>query len=294
MGISTISGIVPETCDAIFTMLKDTYMRKKTTEDWKDVATDFHEKWNFPNCIGALDGKHVRIKAPQHSGSSYFNYKGFFSMVLMALVDAKYRFIMIDIGAYGQQSDGGVFAGSAFGKKLEQDKLEVPGEAPIPNNPEGEPFPFVFVADEAFPLKRNIMRPYPGRGISEVKKIFNYRLSRARRVVENAFGILANRFRIFHRGIDLDPDNVEKIIKASCMLHNVLQDDLPDGIQAAESQSTIEPSVHFEELGRVGANIGTREATVIRNKFCEYFQSVEGRLPWQETVVHRGTPHEQQ
>ena len=59
-------------------------------------------------------------------------------------------------------------------------------------------------------------------------------------------------------------------------------------------QNPSGPSVHFEELGRVGAKVGTREAIVIRNKFCEYFQSVEGRLPWQETVVHRGTPHEQQ
>lgn len=292
MGISTISGIIQETCTAIYRTLKDKYMKKKTTEDWIDVAKDFTEKWNFPNCIGALDGKHVRITAPQHSGSSYFNYKGFFSMVLMALVDAKYRFIMIDVGAYGRQSDGGVFANCAFGKKLEQNKLQIPADTPISNSPEQGTFPFVLVADEAFPLKRNIMRPYPGRGISEAKRIFNYRLSRARRVVENAFGILANRFRIFHRSIDLHPKNVEKIIKASCMLHNVLQDDSQEGVQAAEGEHNQEPYVPFEELGRVGANYGTREAIDIRNKYCDYFQSVEGSLSWQENVIRRGIPRE--
>ena len=64
------------------------------------------------------------------------------------------------------------------------------------------------------------MKPYPHQGLSREKRIVNYRLSRARRIVENAFEILANRFRVFMTIIHLYPDNIESLILASCVLHN--------------------------------------------------------------------------
>jgi hypothetical protein len=72
----------------------------KTQEDWLTVAGDFERRWNFPNCIGALDGKHVVILPPGNSGSLYYNYKHFFDVVLLALVDANYKFLYLDIGNY--------------------------------------------------------------------------------------------------------------------------------------------------------------------------------------------------
>ena len=73
------------------------------------VATGFLERWNMPNCVGALDGKHVVLRPPINSGSTYFNYKHSFSVVMMALVDADYKFLYVDVGANGRISDVRVF-----------------------------------------------------------------------------------------------------------------------------------------------------------------------------------------
>ena len=85
------------------------------------------------------------------------------------------------------------------------------------------PFPYVLVADEAFPLKTYIMKPYARRGLNATERLFNYRLSRARRIVENAFGILASRFRIFRTQIMLQPHKVETAVLAATVLHNFLR-----------------------------------------------------------------------
>ena len=110
-------------------------------QDWKIIEHKFSTKWNFPNCLGALDGKHIVITAPWNSGSLYFNYKGTFSLVLMALVDADYKFIYVDIGEYGSNADGSVFKNSLFGQTFINGQLDIPPPKPLPNFPEGGPLP---------------------------------------------------------------------------------------------------------------------------------------------------------
>lgn len=79
-----------------------------TSAEWKEIAKLFDKMWNFPHCLGAIDGKHIDIIPPPDSSSYYYNYKGRHSMVLMAIVDARYRFILADFGTNGRVSDGGV------------------------------------------------------------------------------------------------------------------------------------------------------------------------------------------
>ena len=266
-----------------------------TEDEWKIVADEYEKRWNFPNCIGSLDGKHIMIRQPVNSGSFYYNYKGTFSIVLLALVDADYRFIYVNVGCNGRISDGGVFRASSLSQALNEDLLGIPTpKAPCSYQ---TPLPFVIVADDAFLLQKNLMKPYPFRGLSTEKRIFNYRLSRARRIVENAFGILANRFRVFLSPIQLAPENVEKVVLASCALHNFLRDKSPlrytqrgsldnemleEGVVREGSWRTEHGEMQSIEI--LGSNNYTTDSKLIRDEFCNYFNT-SGREPWQDKFV---------
>lgn len=87
-----ISKIVKEVLIPLKKVLLPIFMPAPFERDFQRIADEFWNKWNFPNCSGAIDGKHIRIKAPGKSGSLFFNYKEFFSIVLLAIVDANYKF----------------------------------------------------------------------------------------------------------------------------------------------------------------------------------------------------------
>lgn len=162
------------------------------------MAKDFQDRWQFINCGGAMDGKHIRIVPPSKSGSTYYNYKSFHSIVLMGLVNSNYEFIYVDVGKNGRLSDGGVLEYTEFHRKLLANELNLPDNNETVNN-----LNYVFIGDEAFSLDDHFLKPYAQRELNSEKRIFNYRLSRARNVVENAFGIIASRFRILHTPINM-------------------------------------------------------------------------------------------
>ena len=294
---NTISCFVPEVCEAIIQAYSDEMLSCPITpEDWKKVALDFQEKWNLPHCIGALDGKHVAIKCPPKSGSVYYNYKGFFSIVLMALVDATYQFLHVEVGANGGNSDGGVFNMTDLKEALETDKLGLPPPEPLPNYGDKD-VPYFIIGDEAFPLRNWLMKPIPQRNMSRHQRIYNYRLSRGRRVVENAFGLLASRFRCLLTTLPQSPEKVAKFVLTCCCLHNLIRKRYPnptDGIVLDQEMvdthdlilGTWRNDGNMHDLGQpTRGNVATQCAKEQRDYLVQYFNSPEGSVPWQEDMI---------
>lgn len=285
MGYSTVSTIVHEVCAAIWKVLQPIVMPKPTESSWSQIEEDFKNLWNFPNCIGALDGKHVVIRAPPNSGSRFYNYKKTFSTVLLAIVDANYKFVVVDVGAYGRNSDGGILSNSKLGQKICSDTINIPQNKCLPNT--NQDMPHVFVADEAFPLSKNIMRPYPANCIrgDPQKKIYNYRLSRARRMVESAFGIMVQKFEIFQRWQKMSTKHLDMTVLACTCLHNFLID--VNNIHSFQSEPQNVPDSIFEPIQQLNENADVTSIMSIRDKFAEYFCSNAGSVPWQNDIITR-------
>lgn len=260
-----------------------------TSEDeWLNIAQDFDTRWQFPNCLGAIDGKHIAISPPHGAGSYYYNYKGFNSMVLMAIANANYEFVYVNFGTNGRVSDGGVIDKTDFYQKLKRGELNLPGT----NQTNG--LPYVFISDEAFALRPDFLKPYNVRILDDKKRVFNYRLSRARRIVENVFGILVAKFRVLGSVIRLKPESIDSVVLACCALHNFLRKKAPQNYTPLEQLDHEEPLTHHivDGLRVQGPNViniaqtssrnPTQEAKAVRDKFTVYFDTT-GRVSWQDT-----------
>lgn len=247
-----------------------------TTEAWKETANNFTQRANFPHCTGAVDGKHIRIVHP--CNSMYYNYKGFSSIVLMAVADSQYRFIFVDVGSYGKDSDSTIFQNCSLWQALLNSTLGLPEEECLPGttNPK---IPYFFVADEAFGLHKNLLRPFSGHQLSVGKRVFNYRLSRARRYIECTFGILSNKWRIFHRALNLDPEFCTDIVKACVIMHNFVI--TRDGFNSEDALTVT----GLERLPRTGSVRSGLSANNVRNKMADYFLTPVGSVPWQFSKI---------
>nr|CAI5845425.1 unnamed protein product [Callosobruchus analis] len=175
--------------------------------EWSAIANNFDNRQQFPHCFGVMDGKHIVLQCPFSSHSEYYNYKGSLSIVLMALVDSNYNFIYADVGCQGRISDGGVFRNSKFHHQLQDIKIK-------------QNLPYVFLADDTFELTTRILKPYPGvHKKGSVSRIFNNRLSRARIIVENVFGIMTSTFRVLRKPMLLQQKRATLITLTCAYLH---------------------------------------------------------------------------
>ncbi|XP_043478349.1 putative nuclease HARBI1 [Leptopilina heterotoma] len=282
---NTISKIISETCQKIYECLKDDYLLKPSEQNWKDIIEDFKTIWNFDHCMGAIDGKQVQIRAPYNTGSLYYNYKHDFAINLMAICDAKARFLIVDVGGEGRRSDSGVLRSSEFFKRLINNNLHIPPAEPLGEN--GPIAPNVFVADEGLCGFTSVLTPYARSGdLNNMMKVFNYRLSRARRIVECAFGILVARWRVFARKIIASVSTTKKIILAAIVLHNFilsLEENEPENRRPYQTLSEEDRQLSADALIEIPMENGLidqNDPSIARETFAQYFYN-EGAVEWQ-------------
>lgn len=208
---------------------------------WRRIAEEFQTRANFPNCVGAVDRKHIRIVKPERSGSLYMNYKHYFSIGLLGIANVNYKFIYVDVGSFGKDSDPTIFRNSSLWRRMKSNDLDIPAPSGI-----GIALPYAFVGNEAFGLNKHLLRPYSSTHLPVNKSIFNYRLTRARRYIECTFGILSNKWRILHRRLDVNVDFAVDIVKCCCILHNFVRDH--DGFEFDETL-TVNELEDIDDLG---------------------------------------------
>ncbi|XP_025154460.1 protein ALP1-like [Harpegnathos saltator] len=171
-GQSTVSKILAATIRTLVCVLKNMFVKPALNNaKWLELSAEFWKEWQFPHCVGAIDGKHVQIQAPQASQSIYFNYKKTFSMILLVVCDAHYNFIMLDVGAEGSQSDGEIFQSSEMGRRLSDGSLNLPNSSYLPGT--NIDMPYFLVGDAAFLLKPFLMKPYGERNILGVSFVIS-------------------------------------------------------------------------------------------------------------------------
>jgi hypothetical protein len=253
-----------------------------TAAKFKELAQAFEEKWHFPNVVGCIDGKHIRMRCPAKGGSMYFNYKSFHSIVLQGVADAHCRFIFIDVGGFGKQHDAGTYHASSLSAFIEADE-NFPANRVIPGIE--VPMPYTFVADGAYPLRKRLLKPYGGSRLTARQRIFDGRLSRARVNVERAFGILAAKWRILLKSIETAVPQAESIVKCVCILHNIVID--KEGIDHHSMTASHE---YYKKLVGIGKsrrnNSSPEEALHLRDIWADYFQTRTGSVPWQHKYLN--------
>ncbi|XP_050821548.1 uncharacterized protein LOC127057009 [Gopherus flavomarginatus] len=214
MGKSTVGASVIQVANVITELL----LSRVVTLGNMQVIVDGFAAMGFPNCSGAIDRTHISILGPDHQGSQYINRKGYFSMVLQALVDHKRHFININVGWPGTVHDARIFRNSGLCERLQQG-IYFPDQKITIGDVE---MPIVILRVGWVPLMPWLMKPYTGT-LDSSQELFNYRLSRCRMVVECAFGHLKGCWCSLLTWLDLSETNIPIVIIGSPVLHNICE-----------------------------------------------------------------------
>ena len=246
-------------------------------EDWKKIEERFRNRWNVSHPVGSLDGKHIAIKKPKKSGSEYFNYKGYFSLVLLALVDADYKFLWVNVGASGSSSDAQIFNRSKLKRRIESGTLGLP--PPEPLGPGGPDLHYFLLGDDVFALM-------PWWSTDQRRQNSQLQDIQWRGVVENSFGILVKRFRGLLTTMEQRPKVVRDIVLTCVVLHNMLRSHQGGADRPPTPADNIQPPQGDQGEQRHHENLRNplREAKHQRDLLKDYFNHV-GQLAGQEDRV---------
>lgn len=242
IGISTVCMITREVVQAIAQILMPQFIKVPQGNHLREIVNGFRDKWGFPQCAGAIDGTHVPIIAPHQSKADFYNRKGYYSVLLQAVVDHKLQFWDINVGWPGKVHDARVFANSSLFKKAQSGRL-------FPSwteNFQGVPVPLTIIGDAAYPLLPWLQKPFAeGQCFTQAQQQYNYRLSRARMCVERAFGRLKARWRCLLKRNDHSINIINTIIVACCTLHNICE----------SRGEELEPNLFDDEVARTVASL---------------------------------------
>lgn len=262
VGRSTVSQIIKQVCKQIWLTLQPYYLPEPTTELWQECAKGYKDVFNFPNCIGSIDAKHVRIKCSRGSAS---NLKEQHSIVLIAVFDAYQKFVVADVGSYGGFDDGLVQRSSFYKNYLKNKNIIADKALPGTNSKA----PHVLLGDEGYKLQTYLLRPYPKRSAETNERMakFNAHLNKARSVIELAFRFMTQTWKRFMKPFDCDVDTVVEIVKATCALHNFIK--IKRGNEM-EFGKEISRAFLDQRKNNIRA---TAQAVKVREVFADYFNN---------------------
>ena len=210
----------------------------------------------------------------------------------MAIVDSDYKFIWASVGSPGSCSDGGIFKRCSLRRKIEDGRLNLPPADPLIGD--NKDIPYFFVGDDAFGIAKWLMKPYPMRRLTPTERIYNYRFSRARRIVENGFGILANRWRCLLTTLGVSRNTAKSVVLACLTLHNVVRMRRPQlqpgEVDREDRDGNVVPGqwqegVQLTDNSNLAGNRGMREAKAVRNHLKDYYNNPRWALRWQDRAV---------
>uniref|UniRef100_A0A668AYU4 DDE Tnp4 domain-containing protein n=1 Tax=Myripristis murdjan TaxID=586833 RepID=A0A668AYU4_9TELE len=191
---------------------------RPSPEKLAEMASYFEHRWGPPRCVGAIDGSHIPIIAPQEYRTDYYNQKGWYSIVLQAVVDGRGLFWDISVGKSGSVHDATVLRASLLWSMITSENLF----PPVTRSLGGEDVGYFLVGDGAYPSQPWLVKPYADNGrLCHEQLVFNEKISRARVCVENAFGRLKGRWRCLMKRNDCSVETVKKMALTCCVLRNL-------------------------------------------------------------------------
>ncbi|KAK1152564.1 protein ANTAGONIST OF LIKE HETEROCHROMATIN PROTEIN 1-like [Acipenser oxyrinchus oxyrinchus] len=267
VGRSTVCKCVRDVCHAIVSLLKPLYLQEPSEHEFEDMARLFNNRWGFPHCVGAVDSLHLSIIAPPQYTVDYWNSKCWHSVVLQGVVNGLGQFWDVCAGMPGSTEDVTILQNSTLWGTASEGGLS----PEPPRQFMGRPLKYFLLGDAAYPLQSWLLKPYPeSRDLTPRQLKFNYRLNRARSVIENAFLRLKARWQCLHKRNDCSLDLVPTMILACCILHNMCE--VHSDTFNEEWLEAISQADFPQPCDIVPENTDDPEAEEVRSLLCDYFQ----------------------